>query len=264
MSARTFKLESPHMKGDDIRSWQQELVERFDKWNIGYPLAPDGDYGQATRSATASFMRAWGVEDTGEALADGLTPWWRTKLRGDQRSEQEEINFKSAERVAYRSALRKRYDDLGVCYPVPNLISDDWGYHPPIHDGIDLICPANQPILAICNGIVVRADAAGWWGKGAPSDPNLKAKGDGIIIVESRVETGPFKSGLHFGYGHAEGAVVREGQRVTAGQHLGHAGFANAWHVHFMVNFELPREGLYRGVGDRDPAPYLSYSRINS
>jgi murein DD-endopeptidase MepM/ murein hydrolase activator NlpD len=61
---------------------------------------------------------------------------------------------------------------------------------------------------------------------------------------------------MHFGYGHAEHARVREGDTVKAGQRIGRAGFANAPHVHFMVN----GGNTTRGVGDRDPMPFVRYA----
>jgi hypothetical protein len=44
---------------------------------------------------------------------------------------------------------------------------------------------------------------------------------------------------------------------VKAGQKIGHAGFANAWHIHFMVN----GGGHTRGIGDRDPLPFINHAR---
>jgi murein DD-endopeptidase MepM/ murein hydrolase activator NlpD len=120
--------------------------------------------------------------------------------------------------------------------PVSKILQDSWGWHPGIHDGLDVICLPAAPIFAMCKAKVVDVRASGWWGLGAPADPALKAKGDGIIQLEVLEDVGPFKKGMHIGYGHAEGAVVKVGQTVQAGQHLGHAGFANAWHIHLMVN----------------------------
>lgn len=257
MSARTFKVTAPPMTGTDVLQWQGELRERFAAWHIDYPVVTDGVYGVATRSATASFMRAWGVDDTGEALEDGLTSWWRSKLRADHRSAHEALLFASDERKAYRAALRKRYEHIDVAAPVSKIIEDGWGWRPPIHDGIDLICPPEAPVLAIVSGEIIRADASGWWGKGAQSSAGHPVSdGDGIIVLRGAVNVGPFRKGMNFCYGHAEGAVVREGQNVKAGQRLGHAGFANAWHVHFMVNDNAND----RGVGDRDPRPFVDYA----
>jgi murein DD-endopeptidase MepM/ murein hydrolase activator NlpD len=257
---RTFKIDTPLMRGDDIKSSQRELHDRFQKWNIDYPLECDGVYSAADRSAWATFLRAWGAESAAELMKNGVTPELRTRVRHDKRTARESSLFRSQEREDYRSALRERYRNKDVAMPVSKILEDSWGYHPPVHDGIDLICPAEAHIYACVTGRVVRADASGWWGKGAPSDPNLKAKGDGIIIVRATVEAGPFKRGMNICYGHAEGAVVSEGQKVHAGQHLGHAGLANAWHVHWMINDNNDT----RGVGDRDPRPFLDYLKAHA
>lgn len=94
----------------------------------------------------------------------------------------------------------------------------------------------------------------GWWNKAPTGDV---AKGDGIIVLRCEVDRGPFRKGLNIGYGHAEKAVVREGQRVKAGDHIGHAGLAVASHVHVMINDRSDT----RGVGDRDPRPYYEYAQ---
>lgn len=61
--------------------------------------------------------------------------------------------------------------------------------------------------------------------------------------------------------GHARGLYgplrLDPGQKVKAGQKIGRAGFANAWHCHFAVNSRRDD----RGVGDRDPDPFLDYAR---
>jgi murein DD-endopeptidase MepM/ murein hydrolase activator NlpD len=263
MSARTFKLDTPHMTGEDIEAWQRWVNEKFDSWHINYPLDVDGDYGQQSRSATASLMRAWGVAVVEDAMSSGLTPEWRTKLRNGDRTRQETVTFESEERIEYRRKLRERYRDVHT--PIARIDEDSWGYHPPVHDGIDLICQWKAPLYAIVTGKVVRADPAGWWRKGAePSPGHPVSDGDGIIIVESSVDVGPFKPGMHFGYGHAEGATVKAGQKVNAGEVIGRAGFARAAHVHFMANDDPPEDGFYRGVGDRDPRPYLDFARSHT
>lgn len=142
-----------------------------------------------------------------------------------------------------------------VAAPMKHILQDTWGWHPGVHDGLDLICPPNEPIYAICKATVVRVSPSGWWGNGAPTDPVLKAKGDGIIVLRSVVDVGPITKGLDICYGHAEGAVVKVGQVVNAGDHIGHAGFANAWHVHLMLNTRSDTLGL----GDRDPRPVYEY-----
>ncbi len=158
------------------------------------------------------------------------------------------------------AALRKPK----VSPPLKTVITDAHGFKPG-HDGVDLICPPNEPALAMCKAKVVRVSAAGWWGSNAtPSPGHPVGDGDGIIIIESLVDAGPIRKGLHFCYGHAEHATVKVGDTVQAGQVIGKAGFARAWHLHFMVNDDKPVNGVYRGVGDRDPKPYLDYAEKNA
>lgn len=147
-----------------------------------------------------------------------------------------------------------------VAYPVPAVQEDSWGFHPGVHDGIDLICPEGSKLLAICDAEVVDVRASGWWGLGAPSNVALKARGDGIVQIRCTTTAGPFKPGLVFAYGHAEHATVKVGDKVKAGQLIAKAGFANAGHTHFMVHDGT--EGL-RGVGDRDPRPFLTYAKAH-
>lgn len=144
-----------------------------------------------------------------------------------------------------------------VTAPLKHILQDSWGWHPGVHDGIDLICPPDEPLIAICEAKVVRADAGGWWGLGAPADPALKARGDGIIILRSLIDAGPIRKGMNLCYGHAEHATVKAGQTVKAGDVIGKAGFANAWHTHFMVNMRADT----KGVGDRDPKPVVDFAR---
>jgi hypothetical protein len=107
---------------------------------------------------------------------------------------------------------------------------------------------------------VVRVSPSGWWGNNPqPSPGHPISDGDGIIILECLVDVGPIKRGLHICYGHAEHATVKAGDIVEAGQVIGHAGFARAWHVSFLLNDDAPVNGLYRGVGDRDPLPVLRW-----
>jgi murein DD-endopeptidase MepM/ murein hydrolase activator NlpD len=266
MSDRTFQVKDRLMSGGDVEMWQLFLYEDFrSRWSIDYALEVDGLYGVATRSATASFLRAWGALSAAEAMEEGVTPELRIKIRNDDRSELEEKIALSQERKDYRAALRDRFENRDVCYPVPNLVTDSWGWHPGVHDGVDLVCPWKQPLLAICTGVIVRVSASGWWGfNPQPSPGHPISDGDGIVILESDTAVGPFARGLHFGYGHAEIAVVGVGEHVKAGQVIAHAGFARAAHTHFMVNNDEPVNGFYRGVGDRDPAPYLAYAKAHS
>lgn len=158
--------------------------------------------------------------------------------------------------VDFAERVIARHEHTPVASPLDKILNDSWGYHPGVHDGVDLICEADARIYALCDARVIDVRSGGWWGKGAPADPALREKGNGIIQLECLTDAGPFRKGMHFGYGHAEKAVVKVGQTVQAGDLLGHAGFANAWHIHFMVN----GGGTTKGVGDRDPAPFVRYA----
>lgn len=144
--------------------------------------------------------------------------------------------------------------------PVDPIVSSSWGYHSGVHDGVDLITDGDDEIVAICDGKILRAASGGWWGKGAQSSNGHPiSDGDGVIVLRSSINAGPFRPGLNFVYGHAEHPAVRAGQRVKAGQTIGRAGYANAWHIHFCVN----GRGDDRGVGDRDPMPFVNYARTH-
>lgn len=265
MSERTLKVDTPLIEGKDVTGWQQFLYEDFrSRWEVDYPIKDDGAYGVATRAATATFMRAWGVADTGEALSEGLTPWWRSKLRNSDRTEAEKQQAQSDAIKDYRDRLRDRYQSLDVCYPVNNLVTDANGWSS-WHDGVDLITAWRGPAMAIVTGKIVRVSTGGWWGNNpVPSPGHPISDGDGIIILESTVDVGPFKKGMHFGYGHTEEATVRVGDSVKAGDVIGRIGWARAPHIHAMMNHEPPRDGFYRGIGDRDPRPFLDWAKSHS
>jgi murein DD-endopeptidase MepM/ murein hydrolase activator NlpD len=177
---------------------------------------------------------------------------WRTRAARYQR-----LLKQAQAKVALRQSQLPK-----VAMPVvTNLDKDTNGYNPPVHDGIDLICAPRAPLFAPCRCQVVRVSASGWWGKGAPKDPVLLAMGDGVIVLRSLVNLGPIRKGMQFAYGYAEGAVVREGEVVKPGQKIGLSGFANAWHVHFMVNtMSVPKPA----VGTMDPLPILKFVKANS
>jgi murein DD-endopeptidase MepM/ murein hydrolase activator NlpD len=248
---RTFKVQG-HMHGKDIRGWQRTLRRQFRTWGVDYPLAVDGRYGPITRSATSDVLKGLGIPQ--EMMRQGVTPQLRIKVRHKALTPAERARCKA--RLQWRRRLRKKYTQKGVAPPLNRILSSSWGYHPGAHDGVDLICRPNAPIMALCDAEVIDVRSGGWWGLGAPSNPGVRAKGDGIIQLRCLTDVGPFKRGMHFGYGHAEQASVRVGQKVRAGEVIGKAGLANAWHVHFMAN----RGGPVRGVGDRDPMPYVNYA----
>jgi murein DD-endopeptidase MepM/ murein hydrolase activator NlpD len=257
--ARTFKLGHEVMKGDDVKAWQQTLIDEFKHLGItGVPVVPDGVYGAVTRSVTACLLKASGIGPA--AMKDGVTPALRIKLRNRQFTKEEDTRRHATAAKLYRAELKSRWGGGKVHTPATKILADSWGWHPGVHDGLDVIVPPDVPIFAMVKSKVVDVRASGWWGLGAPSNPAVKAKGDGIIQLEVVETVGPFKKGYHVCYGHAEKARVKVGQIVEAGTNIGHAGFANAWHIHLMINDG--RQGN-RGVGTMDPRPLYNYARKN-
>lgn len=259
MATRTFKLQTPLMKGKDIMAWQEEMKhDLFHRLKIeNVPIFVDSVYGHGTRSFTADLCTAYGI-DAAKELAKGVTPTLRKRIRNRDFTEAEKKRYSGSKHKRFRAELRDRWAPAPkVASPLRRIITDSWGWHPGVHDGIDLICDPDAVVYAMCDAEVVDVRASGWWGLGAPSDPKIAAKGDGIIQIKVLENVGPFKAGMHLCYGHAEKAIVKVGQRVKPGQMLGHAGFANAWHVHFMVNDG--RFGL-QGRGSQDPRPLVDYA----
>jgi murein DD-endopeptidase MepM/ murein hydrolase activator NlpD len=249
---RTFKVTSPLMSGDDVKAWQQLLNKRFAEWKVSYRIEDDKDYGVHTRDASATILYGLGIKKA--LMANGVTPELRKKVRSRSLSPAEYALFVA--RTRWRRALKKKFEGGGFASPVSKILQSSWGWGAG-HDGVDLICPPEAPIFALCEGEVIDVRSSGWWGLGVqPSGGHPVSHGDGIIQIRCLTDVGPFKKGMHFGYGHAEHARVTEGQHVKAGQMLGLAGFANAWHVHFMVNAGNTK----KGVGDRDPMPFVKYA----
>lgn len=253
---RTFKIDDPHMHGDDIKSWQGEIKDLFDEMDIDCPIKVDGIYAVATRSYTASLCNSLGMIAS-EVMSNGVTPELRTRIRHRDLTAGEKARMQSPELIAYRRALRKRYDSgqvTGVHRPVTKILEHSWGYHPGVHDGLDVITLPDPPIFAMVKSRIVDVRSAGWWGKAPSGDVS---KGDGIVQMEILDTVGPFIKGHHIGYGHAEKATVTVGQIVQPGQQVAHAGLAVAWHIHLMYNNGTAGT---RGIGNLDPAPILNYA----
>lgn len=255
---RTFVVTTPAMKGADIEAWERTLNAQMKTWKVDYAVPEDGVYSAADRDLTATVCHGLGLASATGAMRNGLTPALRVKLRNKDQTPAEKQRFK--ERASWRTALRKRHESKHIHSPLNKILGDSWGWHPGIHDGEDLICDPNAVCLAICDAEVIDVRSSGWWGKGAQSSGGHSvSEGDGIVQLRCLTDVGPFKVGMHFGYGHCEHAKVHVGQIVKAGDPIALAGFANAWHIHFMVN----GGGTTRGVGDRDPRPFVDYAVKN-
>lgn len=257
MSDRTFVIGDKLMRGDDIKNWQREIEAEFNQMDIPCPIVADGIYGVATRSFNASLCHALGM-NAGEVMKNGITPELRTKIRHRRLTSSEKVRFESKQYVDYRRKLRARWRVAlkAVHRPVAKIIEDSWGFHPGVHDGIDVICQPNAPLFAMVKGRVIDVRAGGWWGKAPSGDV---AKGDGIVQLEVLETIGPFRKGYRIGYGHCEHAVVKVGQTVEAGDKLALAGLAVAWHIHLMYN----TGNTPKGIGNIDPRHILDYAVAN-
>lgn len=253
---RTFKLvDGKPMKGDDVRQWQEDVKKLFKKMGIDCPIVIDGIYAQASRGFTASLCEALGLISK-TAMKDGVTPELRIKLRNKNLNKAEKTRFESKARKEYRAGLRERWKVTKVHSPVEKIIADSWGFHPGRHDGVDVIADEGVAAYAMVKGRVIDARPHGWWGLGAPANKTLRERGDGIVQIEVLETVGPFKKGDHIGYGHCVHPRVKVGDIVQPGDVLALVGFANAGHIHLMVN----DGSTTKGVGNKDPLPLINYA----
>lgn len=252
---RTFKL-GPNpkrpMRGKDIKEWQADVKSLFKSIGINCPIKVDGTYGQATRSFSASLCEAYGLVSK-TAMKDGVTPELRAKLRHKKLTKAEKTRMDSKSRKSYRDKLRDQWRVRKVHAPVSRIITDSWGYHPGVHDGVDVISTEGAAAFAMVKCRVIDVRTSGWWGNNPSGDVS---RGDGIVQMEVLETVGPFKKGMHIGYGHCEHPRVRKGQVVQAGEVVALVGFAVAAHIHLMANTGKTS----RGVGNVDPRPLIDYA----
>ena len=259
---RDLVVVDPPMRGRDVANLNRAVRQRLEMRRIDMPSPVHDMFTQAAALAAIEAGYFLGLrKDTILATDNGrrcCTQGAQTIIR-----EPERRTAKQLERAKVRQRRLpepRYYAELGggrVAAPVDPILQHSNGFTSG-HDGVDLICEQDDVVYAICDAKVIDVRAGGWWGKGAQaSHGHPISDGDGIIQIECLVDDGPFRNGMHFGYGHAEKAVVRKGQVVKAGQKLGHAGFANAWHLHFMVN----AGNTLKGIGDRDPMPFVNHAK---
>lgn len=108
---RTFRLESPLMRGRDIAAFQQLLNERFAGWNVDKRIDVDGEYGPMTRRAARQAVYALGI--SGAELAHGVTPELRSKLRRPSRRTPDELAH-AVRRRGWLGRLRRQHQGRGA------------------------------------------------------------------------------------------------------------------------------------------------------
>lgn len=100
--------------------------------------------------------------------------------------------------------------------------------HP--HTGIDLVCPAGTPVVAIADGVFRRR-------RGAPVPCAYPAGASGGLGDYGELDSGR----LQVLYGHLEAFAVADGSAVTAGTTLGFegsSGCSSGFHLHFEVHLD--------------------------
>ncbi|MGW4324876.1 peptidoglycan DD-metalloendopeptidase family protein [Nocardia sp. NPDC004573] len=120
-------------------------------------------------------------------------------------------------------------------------VSDTFGSRGGAHRGVDLAAPDGTPIFSVSDGRVVAAGPASGFGN--------------WIVIDSVDINGRSYSAV---YGHMwdSGVLVRAGDTVRAGQHIGavgSAGESSGPHLHF----EIVPGGRFTGGRQIDPLPWL-------
>jgi predicted chitinase len=116
--ARTFRVRSPEMKGEDIRRWQRFLNRCLREWKVDYDVGVDGEYGKETSRWTRRVVYGLGL-----SIADwhGLTPETRVKARHPQTRTGREVAAARArrewrEQLARKHAAPKRGRKAALAY----------------------------------------------------------------------------------------------------------------------------------------------------
>lgn len=106
---RTFVLKTPHMRGDDVGEFQDDLNARYQSWEINKQILRDEDYGQGTRDAAAEVCTCLGI-DADAAMKHGVDPDLRVRIRHpDHRTPQEVEASKGQAASNLRDSLRKKF-----------------------------------------------------------------------------------------------------------------------------------------------------------
>jgi hypothetical protein len=110
-AARTFRIQSPHMTGEDIRAFQRVVNERFRRWGVSKRIEEDGEYGSITRLAVRQVCHGLGL-----AKADypgGVTPELQLRVRTPSRRSPAELG-RARKRRGWLERLRKQQEGGGA------------------------------------------------------------------------------------------------------------------------------------------------------
>ena len=109
MNSRTLVLRSPHMKGEDVLTFQGDLNGRYHEWGVNRRVGEDSDYGKETRDAAHDACIALGILPE-VAMKDGAPAELRSTIRHPERRTAAELaRSKSMAATAFRAHLRKKF-----------------------------------------------------------------------------------------------------------------------------------------------------------
>jgi hypothetical protein len=104
--ARTFRLQSHPMKGEDVRNWQLHLNKQLKKLKVDFEIGIDGEYGGETARWSKRALYALGLTS---GKWEGVTPQLRIKTRNPRRRTPAELGA-ARRRAPWLRKLRKSHD----------------------------------------------------------------------------------------------------------------------------------------------------------
>ncbi|SDD97725.1 Murein DD-endopeptidase MepM and murein hydrolase activator NlpD, contain LysM domain [Actinokineospora iranica] len=168
------------------------------------------------RTAAASMGMGGDTESAPELLA--LARQSDGTVEAQKMATTERVNQAKAARAAELKAKQEEAARPKVVRPAQGTFTSGFGARWGVtHYGIDIANRIGTPIVSVADGVVLEAGTASGFGLWV----RIQHK-DGTVSV----------------YGHVNDYVVREGQKVKAGQliaHMGNRGQSTGPHLHFEV-----------------------------
>lgn len=237
-----FSLRGELTQGGFVRGVAPSGATRVMLGDDQLDLAPDGSFfaafdrdspqslilsaqlgnGQVQRDTITITPRAWQIEQVDVAKRGGTTSEAYWEMR------EPEFNAINTARAQQTGATGWQQDFI---WPVKGRISGRFGRQRiyrgepgAYHSGIDIAPGAGVAFVAPADGVVVLARAG------------FSLEGNLIIIDHG--------NGLNSAFLHASQMMVREGERVTQGQHIGNVGAtgrATGPHLHWSIKWRAAR-----------------------